>query len=362
MPERSEPVVTSSCEHERKTAAVAIYVCAAASIVCCYLALPYGYGLGGWASIAALSSALTFAGGSAFLFYKPRLGYAVGLMSGLMALPWLVLTETAYYPWSNSWIALNLVPPDYPAAKGFASLTTFSGLKIFSTALIVIVIVMSSLRLLPPKLTLREIPLRQRTWPAFAICFMVLAVWFARSVMPYRIPGLVTRGFGSEFQILHVEKRGLHFHETRIDAGRNGHFSIWRSNRRLFQFSFENVVAEGNMPQTTFEHAKAIVRSQQLFTSRTQPAKALRTWNAEGWYVVTQDSRTLAFTTEYRSVPPEAITDMFHEIEALPTGPVKSWPFRDVCLGFCYDPLAALGFVYSNERCFVGLGGATKCR
>lgn len=362
MPEGSEQVVGSSRAKEKKLVTVAIYACTAVGIVCCYLALPEGYGLGGWASVTALISALTFVGGSAFLFYKPRLGYAVGLMSGLMALPWLVLSETAYYPWSNSWVALNLVLQDYPGAKSFATLTTFSGLKILSTALTAVAIVMSSLRLLPPKLMLRGVPLRQRTWPAFAICLIVLAVWFARSIMPYRIPGLITRGIGSGFQILHVEKRGLRFHETRVDAGRNGHFFIWRSSRRLFQFRFENQVAEGNMPQTTFEHAKAFVRSQQLLTARTQPAKALRTWNAEGWYIVIQDSRTLAFTTEYRSTPPEAITDMFHEIEGLPTRPVKSWPFRDVCLGFCYDPLAALGFLYSNERCFVGLDGTTKCR
>ena len=362
MPEQSEQVVTSSREDESKIVAAAIYVCAAVSIVCCYLALPYGYGLGGWASIAALVGALTFAGGSAFLFYRPRFGYTLGLMSGLVTLPWIVLTEAALYPWSNSWIALNLAPQDFPAERGFATLTTFSGLKILSTGLIVVVVVMCSLRLLPPKLALREVPLRQRTWPAFAICFIVLAVWFARSVMPYRIPGLLTRGVGSEFQILHVEKRGLHFHETRIDAGRNGHFGVWRSDRRLFQFRFENEVAEGNMPQTTYEHAKAFLKSPQLLTSRTQPAKALRSWNAEGWYVVTHDSRTLAFTTEYRSVPPEEIPDIFHEIEALPAGTVKSWPVHDICLGFCYDPLAALGFVYSNERCFVPLDGITRCQ
>jgi hypothetical protein len=24
---------------------------------------------------------------------------------------------------------------------------------------------------------------------------------------------------------------------------------------------------------------------------------------------------------------------------------------KDVCLGFCYDPISALGFIYANDRC-----------
>jgi DNA-directed RNA polymerase specialized sigma24 family protein len=69
---------------------------------------------------------------------------------------------------------------------------------------------------------------------------------------------------------------------------------------------------------------------------------ALRSWNAEGWYVVLQDSRLLAFTSEYRTTPPKEITDLFEEMEKLPASQEEAFVLRDVCLGFCYDPVAGL--------------------
>ena len=53
----------------------------------------------------------------------------------------------------------------------------------------------------------------RRTWPAFAVGFLVLAVWFVHSVSPYSIPGYGGRGVTAEFRILHVEKRGIHWRE-----------------------------------------------------------------------------------------------------------------------------------------------------
>ncbi len=90
--------------------------------------------------------------------------------------------------------------------------------------------------------------------------------------------------------------------------------------------------------------------SPELWKLHTQPAKALWAWNAEGWYVVLKDSRLLAFTSEYGTAPPREITDLFREIENLPTSEERPATLRDVCLGFCYGPRAALGFVQLRDR------------
>ncbi len=51
---------------------------------------------------------------------------------------------------------------------------------------------------------------------------------------------------------------------------------------------------------------------------------------------------------------------MLAQIEALP-GTQESLTFQDVCLGFCYDPVAELGFIYSNQRCHGMPNGSTQC-
>ena len=78
--------------------------------------------------------------------------------------------------------------------------------------------------------------------------------------------------------------------------------------------------------------------------------KAFRSWNAEGWYVVLKDSRLLAFTTEYGTAPPEEVTRLFSEFEKQPVAEQRPIAARDVCLGFCYDPIAGLGFSIVDQR------------
>ena len=74
---------------------------------------------------------------------------------------------------------------------------------------------------------------------------------------------------------------------------------------------------------------------------QTGPAKQLWAWNAEGWYVFLHDwhvSRLLTFKT-----PPDEVKAAFQEIEQLPLEYELRFYPRDVCLGFCYSPQAALG-------------------
>ena len=51
---------------------------------------------------------------------------------------------------------------------------------------------------------------------------------------------------------------------------------------------------------------------------------------------------------------------MLEQIEKLP-GAQQSFAIEDVCLGFCYDPVAGLGFWYFNQRCHGLPNGTTQC-
>jgi hypothetical protein len=209
------------------------------------------------------------------------------------------------------------------------------------------------LRLLPTRLSLWKAPLRWHTWPAFALGFLVLAVWYVRSVTPYSVP-IIVDGVDPDFQILHVEKEGLHFHETEVAAFRQGRAWFSRQDRRLFQFRFKSRGTEVAPRQTSppwYERTVAFAESPELWKLRTQPAKTLWSWDAEGWYVIlnrSRESRILAFTSEYRTVPPHEVTDMFHEIERLPAFREHLFGVQDISLGFGYDPRAAMGFGFRS--------------
>jgi len=54
---------------------------------------------------------------------------------------------------------------------------------------------------------------------------------------------------------------------------------------------------------------------------------------------------------------------VFHEIEGLhPTAEWGRYSINDVCLGFCYDPLAGLGFIFAADRCRTDNDGKMRCR
>jgi hypothetical protein len=311
------------------------------------------------AQIALIVTPLVFLLASGLVFFRPRICYSLGLFAGLVALSCFIWIELSNFPWANSWIALNI--PDKLDAwdKQFV---TLAKLTILAVAMIVVVVTVSVLRLLPANWVVRRFPVHERTWPAFVVSLLVLAVWFGGCVMPYRLPGIVDFGVGPDLKILHVEKRGLQFHETEVAVLRDGRFGVGRTDRRLFEYRFTGQGASGVMPRTMVLSAMALLQSPQLNGMHTLPAKALRTWNAEGWYLLGTKS-LLAFTSECHSQPPREVVDLFREIEKLPvTGAYREQATKDVCLGFCYDPIAALGFVYANNRCFTNKYGKTRCQ
>lgn len=307
---------------------------------------------------------ILFLGAAVAAFRRPRLGYTAGLIAGLSTLPALAWQEKSLAGWGgNSWIILNMTPwnSDYVAD----AIVPLSELKIVAVALVVMAVAYSSMRLAPPHWVLQNKPLSARTWPAFALCLVVLAVWYGRSVSPYRIP-IIVDAISPEMAILHVEKHGLHFHETTIEVYKDSRFRISQNDRRLFEFQFVENVAEGVLPRGIVPRVSSVALSPELSGLHTKPAKPLRAWDAEGWYVRSSywpSSDVLAFSSEYRTAPPPGIVALFNQIG--PMAEKESWtshPMADVCLGFCYDPLAGLGIRYMNQRCTTGSDATTRCQ
>jgi hypothetical protein len=292
--------------------------------------------------IAAAASPMVFLCACILVVVRPRSGYPIGLVGCLLALPLFVRMEISLAPW-NSWIFLNQDGSTY--FRG--GVPVFAKLRILAPALIVIALTSTSLRLLPAQWSVRK-----HVWPALAVAFFVLTVWFVHSAVPYSVAAF-DHPSHFEFRILHVQKRGLRFYETRVSEYRDGRVWIFRHDRRLLQYRFGDrvsMLALGDKSPAILERVRAFVQSPELWNLRTQPTKALWSWNAEGWFVVLKDSRLLAFTSEYGTAPPQEATALFHEIEQLPASSERQFDVSDVCLGFCYDPLAALGFSVLRQR------------
>ena len=264
---------------------------------------------GHWASVMAVLSFLILLCSCVLVFFRPTSGYVLGGIAGVAALPWLVLTESSPLP--SVWTYLN--GPDEFAAIN----RPYAILNILSVAFTITAVACSFLRLLPSGLLLRNFPLSRRTWPAVAAALLVLIVWLHHSATPWMLPTIVDAG-DPVLRILYVEKRGPQFHETSFKCMKDGRFWVSQCDRRLFQYRFENRSTDGVLPPNIRERADALARSTSLRFLRTARPVALRSWNAEGWYVALRDSSLLAFTSEYGTTPPPEVRDVLQQIEELP--------------------------------------------
>jgi hypothetical protein len=343
----------ANADTRQKLTTAGLLLGSAVSIWWAFLAVPDLPDLGafhawyGRFEIAAKSAPVLFLGACLLVFFRPRLGYGAGLLAGALALPWYILTEISLGAW-NTWSFFN-----YESSVWVdGGLTTFATRRIVSTALIVMTVVCSLIRLLPASWFLRGKPVHERTWPAPVAGLAAIALWFAFSVTPYRVPGY-DHPAQAEMRILHIQKHGLHFEETTVTTFRDWRVARWSNSRSLFQYRFEQSVARTTLVDTVpaaIERVRALVESHDLWNLRTAAPKPLRSWNAEGWYAVLKDSRLVSFTTESGTTPPREVTELFRELEQLPPEEETSFVMRDVCLGFCYDPVAALGFTILPQR------------
>jgi hypothetical protein len=283
--------------------------------------------------IAAEASPVIFLAASIAIFFRPRVGYWFGVFAGLAALPYFVRSEIALGQW-NSWLYLNCEPG---ASFEVSCSPPFTRLRLLAFVLIPMSLTCAGLRLVPARWTFRGSPFCQRLWPAFAVSFLGLAIWFVYSARPYRLP-MFHVDVVADLRILHVEKRGLLFHEACVFELRNRRVWATRADRRWFQYRFEEQSGLGVASPVLYERARALTQAARDWNLHTPPPRALWAWNAEGWYVVTADKR-FSFTG---AQPPEEVKVLFQELESsAPAQGTRS--IRDTCLGFCYDPQAALG-------------------
>lgn len=305
-------------------------------------------------------SAVLFAFAAGTISYRPTFAHA-GALAGLMSAPWIysnVMTDSGL---GNVWLVFN-TPDNDPGAY---LLRPYAQVAIAIVGLIALALVTAGLRLLPAHWQFRGTPLRERTWPAVAASIVVLAVWFSQSVLPYRIPGAVDYSDYPVLQILHVEKRGLQFHERC--------FSVWQrprrpisvslkgSDRRLFQYRFQPRGSSLQLPKALVERIQAMVESSAHEKPHQDVVRPIWNWNADRWYFSSHGLGLRVYDASNGPNPPQEVVDLFRELDGTPRYSETQSELKDVCLGFCYDPLSAMGWLYANHRCFND-GHGVVCR
>jgi hypothetical protein len=290
-----------------------------------------------------------------------RSGLLIAIANALAAAIVLIRSELSFAPWVNSWTALNLPSEMY---HWFSDVVMFAQIRISATALVVVAFVISLLRLLPSNWTLRKTPVCEMTWPAFFAALAVLATWFHYSVLPYRVAGIVDRDVSPDLVILHVEKHGLRFRETATDLLlRSGNFFMRTTERRLFEYKFISNKAMGasGIPSSIDSRALSSLQLPPIAKSDWSCAGPIRSWDEDAWYVLTRTGLR-CFLRSQNSVPPAQITETLSQISIQPLRGREILEGRDICLGFCYDPVAGLGFVFANQRCSTYPNGKAMCR
>jgi hypothetical protein len=286
-----------------------------------------------------------------------RYANLLAVCAALLALGCFLQTEGRISPGMNSWIFLNLPEPIlYVTGRE----VVLAKIRIVAVALLTFIAAISTLRLFPVRWTLRAKPFARRIWPACLTSLLVVAVWFFRSVVPYRTPEF-DRGGWPRIIILHVKKEGMQFQETQLAIYRNMQFKLSRNNRRLLQYKFAETTATSVLASSLQPQILSLPHSVALGKSETVPPKALRAWNAEGWYLADMNN-LWAYTTENGRMPPEELVQVFARAEKVAANPDSTWYLKDVCMGFCYDPMAAMGLRTIIRRCHRETNGDVKCQ
>lgn len=282
---------------------------------------------------------------------------------GILAVPSLYWNLTDH-GLGNAWLIFN--QPD----NGFAVYPPSVVLGICFVPLVALATFTAILRLLPDLWPSGKLPISGRMWPAIVVSLGVMIVWFCESVVPYRIAGAVDYARWPVLQILHVQKRGLQFHETCVSVSgyrmKNDYWGLQTvsfsgNNRRLLQYRFEEARSSGELPESLRGRVTMVLTDLSQRHAAWGPVTPVRSWNADNWYVISEGAGLKSYTAESGFPAPHEIVDLFNDLEQLPHFPESESELKDVCLGFCYDPLSAMGYLYENQRCF-NSGHGTVCR
>jgi hypothetical protein len=265
------------------------------------------------------------------VFLKPRLTYLVGLIAALLVWLWIIQNEFAYYYFSNSWAAFNSpLDPTY---------TRPVKLMIIAIVFLLFVTTCSIIRFSPATWSIRNLPVRDRTWPAFAVSLALVVVWFITAVVPYRAPLFHHHATEQSYVfLLHVEKQGLNYHETRVGfSPRQFDFEAAYDNRSLFHYEFDEVLSRGRLPQDLSASLTELFESPEIKGLRSVSRTSL-SWNSDRWYLFSYTERGPVLRGVEKTEIPKPLLDWFYETQTLPTYATVNFVVRDVCFGFCYDP------------------------
>lgn len=301
-----------------------------------------------------------FAFAAGTVSYRPRVAHVTAFAT-LAAVPWLYL-RLRNRVGVNVWLMFNV------SDKHFGVSPFAGAMTILSIAIITVAIATAILRLIPMRWRLRDRPICERSWPAFGVSLIFLGIWYSQSVMPYRIPEIVDGGIGRNvLQILHVQKRGLQFHESCVSVGgyRTHPLSVYFSqdDRRLFEYRFQDRYSWGSqqLSEPVIKGVQALIYPPQAVKRTWDRVTPLRSWNADAWYVRDDRIGLRVYRLDKGTAPPQQIVDLFNELLDTPRSREGRSEIRDVCLGFCYDPLSALGDRFVNQRCRFS-GGRYICQ
>lgn len=174
-----------------KIATALIYLCAAVTTVGVALTR-HSYPNSVLPRFALLLAAMLLVVAGLALRYRPTVGHWIAFVTSTLILTWLCRQPEFGSPIENAWIALNI--PDNLHEGYYIS---DAKLTILAIWFIVVVIGIATLRLVPVNWTIRGLPIRNRTWPPVLLGFIVLGVWFSKSVSPYRIAGVVDANYSN---------------------------------------------------------------------------------------------------------------------------------------------------------------------
>jgi hypothetical protein len=230
----------------------------------------------------------------------------------LCSLVWLVWIE-GFRP-AGSWQLFNYI--------GTGVSAWIKPLPMLSLALMIATIVGSALKL-------RGRP----TWIALPSGILAVLAWYLACAHPYDDPMIVERS--PAVRILHLEKQGLRIRETTVTIGGHGEAWIRKSERRLFQYRWElrwsRISPVGAAP--------AIEIVSKLKALR-EPPPVPSEWTADEWYLASDNRLYLL---------PEAPPAVHRIIDKAGVLEQKG-EARDICLGFCYEPLVTLGYGSRQDR------------
>jgi hypothetical protein len=267
---------------------------------------------------------------SVTVFRKPRSTYIVGLIAALLVWPSVVRDEFAFYYFSNSWAVFN---------SHYSTYFHYDELRITTIVLLLLVTTCSFLRLCPGTWLIRGIAVRDRTWPAFSVSLLLVMLWFITAVVPYRVP--ITDLHAGEYSyvfVVHAERHGLNFHETKVGVSpRQFRFVVVHDDRSLFHYEFNEATSRGNLPQDQSASLTEMLESPQIKGLRVVKRSSL-SWNSDRWYLFSYTARGPVLRGVEKAEIPKGILDWFYQVQNLPTYETTHFGERDICLGFCYDP------------------------